>query len=191
LTPEEAEGLDLLCFRYVAGELSPDEARDLEARLADDQAAREAVNRAVGLAQCLVEAGSLRTPEPAAAPQPAVLPLAPVRRNPLVRVARALSWMAAGAAATLLIVALTERSHRPPTAPSGSAGPQAPQSQPAADALVWARLHSSQGWATEELQRWVDDAAPPLEEPRDGAPSAQLPSWVFAANPRLEENCQP
>ena len=47
------EDLDLLAFRYIAGELTPAESEAFEQRLADDQAAREAVARAVDLAQAV------------------------------------------------------------------------------------------------------------------------------------------
>jgi hypothetical protein len=66
---EERDELDLLAFRYVAGEMVPEEAGVFESRLADDQVLREAVSRAVALADCLVEADS-HAPCPAAAPIP-------------------------------------------------------------------------------------------------------------------------
>ena len=40
-------------FRYIADELSADETEQFEARLADDQVAREAVARAVELSQAI------------------------------------------------------------------------------------------------------------------------------------------
>jgi len=49
-TPEAAE-LDWQAFRYIAGEMSLEEADQFEGRLAVDQAAREAVARSVEIAQ--------------------------------------------------------------------------------------------------------------------------------------------
>lgn len=48
--------LDWLAFCYVAGELSAKDAETFEARLADDQPAREAVAHAVGIAYTLAAA---------------------------------------------------------------------------------------------------------------------------------------
>jgi len=45
--------LDWLAFRYIANEMTAIEADSFESRLADDQAAREAVARAVELAQAV------------------------------------------------------------------------------------------------------------------------------------------
>ena len=54
--PDRDSDLDWLAFRYVAGELTADEAGRFEARLDHDQAAREAVAGAVGLADALAAA---------------------------------------------------------------------------------------------------------------------------------------
>src|SRR6266850_973110 len=48
--------LDWLAFCYAADELSPAEAEQFEARLADDQAAREALARAVELTHAVAAA---------------------------------------------------------------------------------------------------------------------------------------
>jgi hypothetical protein len=59
LRPENAgDELAWLAFRFIAGEMTADESRAFEARLADDQAAREAVAEAVELfhAVCAAEA---------------------------------------------------------------------------------------------------------------------------------------
>jgi hypothetical protein len=48
--------LDWLAFRYIADELSPDEAASFETLLAGDQAACDAVVRAVELSQTIVAA---------------------------------------------------------------------------------------------------------------------------------------
>jgi hypothetical protein len=60
LALEERDDLDLLAFRYAAGEMASEEATAFESMLADDQGQREAVGRAVALANCLWE---LRVPD--------------------------------------------------------------------------------------------------------------------------------
>lgn len=175
---EEREELDLLAFRYVAGELVAEEAGAFEARLADDQQAREAVSRAVGLAERLVEA----------APQTPPL-VTPVRRHraqreTLLAFARPLGWMTAGAAATLLALTLDRG---PPAGIEGereSRRPATSASHPPADAVVWARLHADQNWATVDLERWVDEPTSPVRETPD---STAVPSWVFATKPESEK----
>ena len=63
LDARQAE-LEWLAFRYVAGEMSADEARALEQQLAGDQAAREAVSSAVALGLRLAEARPVVTGTP-------------------------------------------------------------------------------------------------------------------------------
>jgi hypothetical protein len=188
LLPDECDELDLLAFRYVAGEMAPHEACAFEARLVDDQAAREAVSRAVGLTQRLVEAGPSA---PQAVPMPDIgAPSAKlIRRGSLLTAVRPLGWMVAGAAAALLIVSLlgwraTPTNHAPRrvTPQEGSRSP------PAADALVWARLQSSDAWTTAELERWL--AEPEFliaEDAGERLPSPELPAWVFAARAQPEK----
>jgi len=161
----ECEELDLLAFRYVAGEMPPLEAATFEARLADDQAARLAVSRAVGLSQLL-----------AAATSPAAEPAAPVRKNSLAW-AQPLGWMAIGAAAAVLAISVFSRQGRGP-----EVGP--PIVQPASgaapvDALVWARLQADQELAAADLAGWLEE---PLADDADEPQlTAEVPSWVFAA----------
>ena len=73
--------LDWLAFRYISNEMTPPEAESFEWLLADDQAAGEAVARAVDLSQAV-----------AAVPQQ-VLPLRSHSRR-----ARPIRWIAAAAA---------------------------------------------------------------------------------------------
>ena len=54
--------LDWLAFRYIAGEMSAEEADVFEARLAVEQDAREAVASAVQLSQAVVSLSSLDQP---------------------------------------------------------------------------------------------------------------------------------
>jgi hypothetical protein len=188
MQPDEPQDLDWLAFRYVAGELDPAEAAAFELRLADDQLARDAVCRAVALAGRMATAAPQEaesSAEIATAPSPAAAsPAATARRYPLLSAVRAAGWMAAGAAATLLGVYLSQPFASSPGAssPSGRASPEAKQAvQPATDALVWARLNGASQWAGEQ----VDAPLPPLEAPQAESlelqPPYTLSNWSSAA----------
>jgi hypothetical protein len=92
----EIEALDLLAFRYIAGEMTAAEADSFEQRLADDQTAREAVACAVDLSHAIA-----RVPAD-------VIPLATTHHSPLTthsvsprRWQRSARWIAAAAAVAL------------------------------------------------------------------------------------------
>lgn len=169
MADQEQDELDLAAFRYVAGEMTPDEAIGFEVRLADDQPAREAVSRAVALAERLAEAG------------PAASPLVARRADYWWAVAP-LAWMTAGAAVALVGVSVLGRPFQPmvEAPPSISKRPSVARLESApADAAVWARLQTGQDWAADELDR-LDE---PLVEPEEGADlpgAAELPSWILA-----------
>jgi len=82
--------LDLLAFRYIADELADDERDAFEIRLAGDQAAREAVARAVEIGQAAM----------AALESPALVEVAPRESSSSSWYTRIL-WMTSGAAACL------------------------------------------------------------------------------------------
>src|SRR5215471_2191078 len=56
MTTDNTHNLDWLAFCYAAGELDPADAELFEARLAEDQSAREALARAVELTQTVAAA---------------------------------------------------------------------------------------------------------------------------------------
>jgi hypothetical protein len=170
---EDCEELELLAFRYVAGEMAADEAAAFEARLADDQPAREAVSRAVELGERLIEAA------PRQAPLVTPLRVPPAQRETLLAIARPLGWMAAGAAAALLAVSLG----RPPADPEIQ---PTPPKRAYTDAVVWARLHAEQDWVTTDLERYADESAS-MPEVRDAPDSAAVPSWVFAGKSKSDK----
>src|SRR5688572_17831025 len=84
--------LDWSAFCYASGEMTPAEAEAFEQRLSDDQAAREALARAVEITQAVISAESL-APAVALRSQPATW-------------SRRLAWMAIGSAASLLAALL-------------------------------------------------------------------------------------
>jgi hypothetical protein len=90
------EDLDLLAFRYIAGELTPAESEPFEQRLADDQAAREAVARAVDLAQAVASAPADTVPLPTTHHSPLTTHTAAAHRR-----LRPVRWIAAAAAVVL------------------------------------------------------------------------------------------
>jgi hypothetical protein len=99
---ETPRDLEWLAFRYVAAELPDDERRWFEEVLAEDQAAREAVARAVELT--ISVDGSLRGPSVTSSPQhmahPVTLPpRRPVRSAPLRRA----TWLPYAITACLLL----------------------------------------------------------------------------------------
>jgi Trp operon repressor len=176
---------DWLAFRYVAGEMTAQEASALELRLADDQEAREAVCRAVGLAQQLADArppdrdytrsvGSAR---------------APVTRGIISlhgRVARAVGWMAAGAAAATLAFWLARSSGPGSMEPSlkSSGTPEAARAGPVErvyDAEAWGLLQASDAWAA-HTERWLFEAKSPIanDSPDPRSPPS-VPPWLLAA----------
>ncbi|MCI0359310.1 MAG: hypothetical protein L0211_12600 [Planctomycetaceae bacterium] len=180
---EERDDLDLLAFRYVAGEMRPEEAGEFELRMAEDQAARDAMSQAVALAERLLEARPAQ--EPLVRTRPVGPPAAAVaRRHALRNIARPLGWMTAGAAAALLMVSLTRAPDNPAIEPRpGSVLPEASRLRPSADAVVWSQLHASQNWATADLERWLEEP-PELanNDARDLLGSAAVPSWVNATS---------
>jgi hypothetical protein len=94
MTIDNTHDLDWMAFCYAAGELDPGDAELFEARLADDQAAREALARAVELTQTVAAAetqcGDLVAPA--------------IRTN--LDWNRRFSWMAVGGLASLLLAVL-------------------------------------------------------------------------------------
>ena len=99
MTSFDKHDLNWLAFRYVAGEMSGDECAEFETRLADDQAAREAVASAVELTQTIscaaTDSESVVTAQSRGR----------VADNQAVR-GRRLLWLALGVAACLTLVVL-------------------------------------------------------------------------------------
>jgi len=107
MTDQTHDDHDWLAFRYIAAEMSPDEVARFEERLEDDQAGREAVARAVELADALAVVSvdreintELVTPRPH-------------RSNRSTWWARA-GWIGVGAAAALACVFLFRAIHARP-----------------------------------------------------------------------------
>jgi len=166
---ERQSDLDWLAFCYSAGELSAADAEAFEIRLADEQAAREALARAVELSQAVgaaethsqyVVSASLRTKHWSSR----------------------LSWMAIGGVASLLLALLW----------SGIVGPTWSARQHRMNAasqqelaLAWNRTRGEIAEVREaglwlpSSASWDDD--PTADMPTDELESDESPSWLTAA----------
>jgi len=197
---EKPDDLDWLAFCYIADELSRDEAGAFEARLADDQQAREAVARAVELTRAIAAAGAERRKRPAPASRAAGV----WRRMGLAGRLGRLAWAAAAAAACLAAVSVYQ--HARDTSPVAGTRQEAPGegaietsgSRPGELAVVWSRMREElaalqlDGWAAdlpEEDEASDDPALFPAEDRllAEGELSEDLlaanlpPSWMVAA----------
>ncbi len=156
MQPETFEDLDWLSFRYIAGELPPEEADAFESRLAADQAAREAVARSVHLSRALTAALQ-------AAPTDGLTVSAAACRRRTNRAARWMGWTTvAGAVCLAGICAYWAVWSSPtPDLPRETAGdttnePAGPQMERLA--LLWSRTRDE----LESLE-WEFGAAEPAD----------------------------
>ncbi len=165
MRPDASSDLSWLALRYICGELSDAETAAFELRLDEDQAAREAVARAVELAGAVVSL-------PRDASQ-----ILPAPRRPLV--ATVPRWILAIAASALFLIALRsvwhDRSH--PTAK-----PAAPS---AALALAWSGVHEDED-KTADLLEWLDAAPQGVETHLAAVDTAtvsdsDVPDWMLEA----------
>jgi hypothetical protein len=162
MNTEHTNDLDWLAFCYAAGELTAAEAEHFEARLAQEQAAREALARAVELTQTVAAAqtqlGDL------------VSPAQRVRYD----WRRRISWMALGGVASLLAAVLW-------SAVAGPTWHKTNNGSPSQLAIVWNQTRSD-FVEVREAALWsaasdFDDAGADLAA--DDVPEA--PSWMTAA----------
>jgi hypothetical protein len=180
---------DLLAFRYAAGEMRPEEASAFEARLADDQEAREALSRAVGLAERLSEAAP-SAPQRVVAPA-RMLSCLRLRRGSFPKAAAPAGWMAVGAAAALLVASLVGWPARQTIETLPGSGPSERPSPPA-DVLVWARLQARYDGGAADLEHWLDEAASvAIDDAADWVETQELPPWVFTVAPRPPKRGKP
>ncbi len=163
LIHERDSELDWQAFCYVAGEMADDERASFEACLADDQAAREAVARAVELVQATALAESC---EAVAAPAPR----SPAKFTRRTSWPRRLAWMGIGASAALVLAAVAlnwdaiSARFAPPSVDRGEL------------AAVWSQTR-------DEIRQIVQ--AEPVEFPpvmeTEFVSDESLPSWITAA----------
>ena len=148
--------LDWLAFRYISNEMTPPEAESFEWLLADDQAAREAVARAVDLAQ-------------AVACVPAdVIPIATTHHSPLTthsrRRARPIRWIAAAAAVLVGSIFIFQSFHN--------------SSELKALAKVWAKRLGQEAFDLNDPALLAESEDPmSLDDEND----LTVPSWMIEA----------
>jgi hypothetical protein len=166
-------------FRYVAGEMSDEESQGFEARLDQDQSAREAVADAVALVETLAHTDAVRTPA--------------IERGSSKRRSWA-GWVGAAAACVLLVAAfVTLRSASTPTTVAEAPASPAADESLAGVALAWSEVRESY---PQEQKSWPDflesestDAGlapatagePTAELPADPTADFTLPAWLLSA----------
>ena len=189
---EEPDDLDWLAFCYIADELSLDEAAAFENRLADDQAAREAVARAVELAGAVAVVGA----EDLDRATPASVVRGAWRRRSL---AGRVGWTAITAAACLVVLVLAYR-HDRGIGPVASSPQEAPggghvgisDGVPDELAIVWSQTREE--LAALQFDVWAADSLDDRDESEDWSPlpaeddaeedlyaANTPPSWMLAA----------
>ncbi len=157
--------LHWLAYRYVADEMSNDEREAFESRLAEDQAAREAVAASVELIGAVVMAERLA-------------PAARTRR-PRVR-----TWYAAAACLALAVGgSVWALRPRTPGVPGVVARPQMPTN--GAVALAWSGLQASgedESPASSDLIAWIDEPVNATDGSMlSSADESSLPGWLVEA----------
>jgi hypothetical protein len=174
MASENQNELSWLAFAYVAGELSAADAEAFELRLAEDQAAREAVAQAVELTQVV-----------AAVESHAAEPVVVVRRESAAWSTR-LAWMAVGGLASLLIALLWSGIDQPQPRVKRDE-PAKPQSSPQARELALAWSQTRAALAESDVGLWYPthlataDAADAAADDADDADAlAEAPSWMTA-----------
>ena len=163
MNAEDREQLDWLAFRYVAGELAPDERRQFERRLEDDLAACDAVSRAVSLTRVICAAEQSRS----------VL-VRPVRRSPL----RRSLWIAACVAACVLGLVVGVRLWTSPPTDSAD-GNEIPPAQLAA---VWSVARVRIAGEDSGPFTWPQPVdALGASDPEESTDALLAPGWMFSA----------
>ncbi len=185
----DSEQLDIAAFRYVAGEMMPDEATAFEKRLADDPWTREAVCRAVALTEKLVLAdANSSVPKPSSSLSVSPPPAA------VGRVACPLTWMTIGAiAASLAFVVAGQLSSSSSSdgleqAVADRSSPQNSAVRPVdanqIDTLAWMEMSDATFWNIKLALPEQNQIAPELLAML--APPTTIPDWILEANGDIE-----
>lgn len=169
--------LHWLAFRYVAGELTADEESRFEERLADDQAAREAVEEVAELSDAI----RMTVDD---------FPTLPQRRSLIRRV----SWVAATLAGLLLVALVywwsplsSDSKTEDTTAevPSEPGVPAANDDEETSMAMAWSQLRAenADGLMASEVGKWVqsETAASEADFVPGGPATSEVPGWLLTA----------
>jgi hypothetical protein len=166
MNSREREELDWLAFLYVAGELAPDERRDFERRLANDQLACDAVSRAVDLTQTIQAVGEVKP-----------VTVSPVRRLRLQHSLRLVACLSACVLVAIVCHWLLRDGKSTPTHVS-----EGPSTAAAELAVVWSETRlefaDQQSDARALLQVNDFDDSPMASE---GTAALAVPDWMLSA----------
>ncbi len=146
--------LDWTAFCYAAGELSAPDAEAFELRLADDQAAREALARAVELTQAVAAAETLQPVE--------------VAKTGRSLWGKRLVWMAVGSAASLLAVAFVSQLDLSPNSPDDGEL-----------AAAWSQTRQELSVAS-DANHWLSEETE-VEAANEDLDLIATPDWMTAA----------
>jgi hypothetical protein len=201
----EQSELEWLAFQYVAGELPGDDAAGFEERLATDQLAREAVARAVELAD-IAMAAEIHTAEVASCAGADSVAAVSTRGASVpatsagIRRSRRFAWIAWGTAASLLLMVLvqqwrwTELMRRSAAETAATSSRSIPSAAPgnlpgnldsSALALAWAQARSTaltdDSPETAELPVESPAEIPAVVENSHDEDGLAAPSWMLVA----------
>lgn len=171
------------CFRYIAGELTPDEVVDFEQALADDQSLREALATEVELVQAVAAAEATRMIGLGSVRE-AVSGSGDGKRAWTGRV----RWMAVGAALSLSLVLLWQadrwlpavaRQADPVAAVPAIADPAPLDAASPQLALAWSAARDE--LASDDLLHWSESHLPESDSPDHGVEEPAARSSVSQA----------
>lgn len=175
----ESNALEWQAFRYVSGEMTGDEAREIETQMATDQAVREAVSRAVALGR------KLATARPSPETVVALSNRSAAKQTPTRPwQGSALIWTAMATAASVAFLlgiywgrheAGDQQMVPPQVARSG--GASAGDASAAIDANAWLQLHQMNRGESQTERSWDEwDADEPAGPEIDRGPV--VPAWL-------------
>ena len=187
----DSEDVELAAFRFVAGDMEPDEAAAFERQLADQQGAREAVCRAIAITEKLM----LLRPSRDDLTGGTVTQLSDPKTR-LGHVGAAIGWMLVGAVAASLVFIVADLRQTPredeiteQSSPGGSfpaSVPAAPVDTTLVDELAWLQIDETTRWNTD--LHWIGETfRPNANLPQFDLP-APLPSWQFEIELEQGEN---
>jgi hypothetical protein len=167
--------LDWMAFQYIAGELPAAEVEAFDERLAIDQDAREAVVRAMHLAEATALAFAS----------------APVVTLPAKRLPRSFAWVAGGVAAAVAIIVTLAGWLQSPSHTGGNNVQIVERHGEVRElAMAWAT-----GWTDLAATELAADVSDSTEEALAGmgadgeeVESIETPSWMFIAVAGLTQN---
>lgn len=171
--PPAQDELLLLAFRYLAGELSATESEGFETRLADDEAAQQALADVVQVSVALGAGTGTKTPT--CVP---VVAVRSIRRRQIAAAALAGGTIACG------LFLLTGGWNTPPAGPGTAASDVTPR-QARSMVALWNELQFDEPerpLAEEQLSSLSSD---------DEADPALVPDWMLAAVAGLEPDALP